>query len=105
MSAVLTIPGRMKDQDRQDPGKRCREWPIRFTPHGPRLGIRPQRAGGAGTPLDRAGDDTYAAEKWAQGYGTVGPSVLLDEAGADSYSVGAGDGQAWTGGTGVGYDR
>lgn len=74
-------------------------------PMGQGAGYGPSAPAGVALLDDEAGDDLYLAQKWAQGYGTVGVGALLDEAGADSYSVGAGDGQAWTGGTGVGVDR
>ena len=74
-------------------------------PMGQGAGYGPSAPAGVGLLVDRAGDDRYVAEKWAQGYGTVGLGVLLDEGGADAYSVAGSDGATWVGGTGVGVDR
>lgn len=73
----------------------------------------PSAPGGIGVLVDERGNDAYLAEKWAQGYGSVGLGVLVDGAGADSYSVTSalvpgmarGDGLAWLDGAlGVGHD-
>lgn len=73
-------------------------------PMGQGAGYGPSAPVGGGFLVDREGDDAYVAEKWAQGYGTVGLGVLLDEGGADAYTVGH-EGGVWTGGTGIGVDR
>jgi hypothetical protein len=68
---------------------------------------------GLGILRDLAGDDTYVADKYAQGYATGGLGLFLDESGVDTYTnalaalVGArGDGQTWADGLalGIGID-
>ncbi|HLE98056.1 MAG TPA: hypothetical protein VI997_11855 [Candidatus Thermoplasmatota archaeon] len=81
-------------------------------PMGQGAGYGPSAPGGVGVLADLYGSDAYTAEKWAQGFGTVGAGVLLDRgAGLDAYSietalVGArGDGQVWAdGAAGAGAD-
>lgn len=66
---------------------------------GPGIALLDDRAGG---------EDTYTAEKYAQGYGTGGLGVLYDRGGVDTYNtvppiVGQrGDGQTWLDGAGQG---
>lgn len=57
---------------------------------------------------DVSGDDTYTAERWAQGYGSAGLGILRDQAGTDTYDTVApvlgerADGQMWFDGAGQG---
>ncbi len=69
---------------------------------------------GIGILYDEAGNDTYTAARWAQGFGSGGAiGILLDDGGGtDSYSVsdtvsGArADGETWVSGIlGLGFDR
>ncbi len=59
---------------------------------------------------DDAGDDTYSAERWAQGYATLGIGILVDRGGEDSYnspppaSGSRSDGESWQDGLG-GYGQ
>lgn len=71
----------------------------------------PSAPGGFALLRDLSGNDHYQAEKWAQGYGTVGVGVLLDLGGADVYTAGPAtvgarvDGGAWAdGAAGAGLD-
>lgn len=70
----------------------------------------PSAGPGTALLLDQGGDDTYQAEKWAQGFGTAGLGLLVDEAGHDRYSIltatagNRADGQAWVDGSGLGLD-
>lgn len=70
---------------------------------------------GVGILRDLAGDDTYIASAYAQGYATGGLGFLLDEGGSDSYSASLAapllgarvDGGTWADGLalGLGIDR
>lgn len=70
-------------------------------------GFRSALAGGTGVLRDDAGNDTYQAEKFAQGQGYFyGFGMLLDGAGDDGYTAGRyAQGQGAHGGVGLLEDR
>jgi len=76
-------------------------------------GIAAPAGPGIGILYDEAGDDTYVAGAWAQGFGSAGIGLLFDDAGGtDSYTVGATEhgartnGGTWLDGAlGIGIDR
>ncbi len=75
----------------------------RYRMAGPGLGAA---VAGASVLVDYAGNDTYEARFFAEGAAVLGVGALLDDSGDDRYSVEAfGQGYAFTGGTGVLWDR